>query len=158
MIHDDTGNSLSFVIYQLSCMHFVDSIKPWPITTKVVSSNPVFDEVYSIQHYVIKFVSVLRQVGGFLRVLWFFSTNETDRHDTTDILLKVALNTITPSTPSNLEIKKSTNICHNICAYWLQQGDQRICTSTKIKFFLLKTRILESMNLSDFTEYFIKSI
>jgi hypothetical protein len=27
------------------------------------------DEVYSIQHYVIKFVSDLRQSGGFLRVL-----------------------------------------------------------------------------------------
>jgi hypothetical protein len=33
---------------------------------KVVSSNPVHGEVYSIQHYVIK-VSDLRQVGGFLR-------------------------------------------------------------------------------------------
>ena len=28
-----------------------------PITTKVVSSNPVHGKVYSIQHYVIKFVS-----------------------------------------------------------------------------------------------------
>jgi hypothetical protein len=28
-----------------------------PITTKVVSSKPVHGEVYSIQHYVIKFVS-----------------------------------------------------------------------------------------------------
>jgi hypothetical protein len=28
-------------------------------------------EVYSIQHYVMKFVSDLRQVGGFLRVLRF---------------------------------------------------------------------------------------
>jgi hypothetical protein len=28
-----------------------------PITTKVVSLNPAHDEVYSIQHYVIKFVS-----------------------------------------------------------------------------------------------------
>jgi hypothetical protein len=28
-------------------------------------------EVYSIQHYVIKFVSDLQQVGGFLQVLWF---------------------------------------------------------------------------------------
>ena len=37
-----------------------------PITTKVVSSNPVHGKVYSIQHYVIKFVSGLRQVGGFL--------------------------------------------------------------------------------------------
>ena len=40
-----------------------------PITTKVVSSNTVHDEVYLIQHYVIKFVSDLRQVGGFLRVV-----------------------------------------------------------------------------------------
>jgi hypothetical protein len=37
-----------------------------PITTKVVSLNPVQDEVYLIQHYVIQFVSDFRQVGGFL--------------------------------------------------------------------------------------------
>ena len=42
-----------------------------PINTNVVSSNPVHDEVYSIQHYVIKLVSDLRQVGGFLQVLLF---------------------------------------------------------------------------------------
>jgi hypothetical protein len=42
-----------------------------PITTKVVSSNPVRGEVYSKKHYVIKFVSDLRQCGGFLRVLRF---------------------------------------------------------------------------------------
>jgi hypothetical protein len=41
------------------------------ITNKVVSSNPVHGEVYSIQHYVIKLVKDLRQVGGFLRVLRF---------------------------------------------------------------------------------------
>jgi hypothetical protein len=41
------------------------------ITTKVVSLNPVHGEVYSIQHHVIKFVSNLRQVSGFLRVLRF---------------------------------------------------------------------------------------
>jgi hypothetical protein len=41
------------------------------ITTNVVSSNPVHGEVYSIQHYVIKFVSDLRQFGGFLQVPWF---------------------------------------------------------------------------------------
>ena len=39
--------------------------------TKVVNSNPTHGEVYSIQHYVIKFVSDLRQVGGFLWVLRF---------------------------------------------------------------------------------------
>ena len=45
--------------------------KSVPITTKVVSSSPAHGEVYSIQHYGIKFVSDLRQVGGFLRVLRF---------------------------------------------------------------------------------------
>ena len=40
-------------------------------TTKAVSSNPDHGEVYSIQHYMIKFVSDLQQVGGFLRVLRF---------------------------------------------------------------------------------------
>jgi hypothetical protein len=38
---------------------------------KVVSSNLVHGEIYLIQHYVIKFVSDLRQVGDFLRVLRF---------------------------------------------------------------------------------------
>ena len=38
---------------------------------KAVSSFPAHGEVYSIQHYVIKFVSDLRQVGRFLWVLWF---------------------------------------------------------------------------------------
>jgi len=37
-----------------------------PITTDVVSSTSVHGEVYSIQHYMIKFVSDLRQVGGFI--------------------------------------------------------------------------------------------
>ena len=63
-----------------------------PITTKVVSSSPVHDEVYSIQHYVIKFVSDLRQGGGFLRILRF--PRPINRHDIAEILLKVALNTI----------------------------------------------------------------
>ena len=42
-----------------------------PITTKVVSSNPAHGDVYSIQLFVIKFFSDLRQVCGFLRVLCF---------------------------------------------------------------------------------------
>jgi hypothetical protein len=37
-----------------------------PITIKVVSSNLVHGDMYSMQHYVIKFVSDLRQVSGFL--------------------------------------------------------------------------------------------
>ena len=38
---------------------------------KLLSSNDAHGEVYSIQHYVIKAVSDLRQVGGFPRVLRF---------------------------------------------------------------------------------------
>ena len=62
-----------------------------PITTNVVNSNPADGEVYSIQHYVIKFVSDVRQIGGFLQ---FPSpiNNKADHHDITEILLKVALN------------------------------------------------------------------
>ena len=56
------------IVWYLDLQLHVHSV---PITTKVVSSNPVHGEVYSIQHYVIKFVSDLRQVGGFLRVLRF---------------------------------------------------------------------------------------
>ena len=41
------------------------------ITTKVVCSNPVLGEMYSIQYYVKQFVSDLRHVGGFLRALRF---------------------------------------------------------------------------------------
>ena len=46
-------------------------MQPVPITTNVASLNPAHGEVYAIQHYVIKFVSDLRQVSGFLRVLRF---------------------------------------------------------------------------------------
>jgi len=66
-----------------------------PITTKIVSLNPAHGAVYSIPHYVIKFVS------DFQTGLWFSpgtpvsSNNKTDRHDITEILLKVALSTLT---------------------------------------------------------------
>jgi len=56
------------IILQLDLQLPVQSV---PITTKVVSSNPAHDDVYLIQHYVIRFVSDLRQVSGFLCVLWF---------------------------------------------------------------------------------------
>jgi hypothetical protein len=65
-----------------------------PITTKITSSNPVHGEVYLISHYVIQFVSNFRQFCGFIRILRVSSVNTTDRHDITEILLKVALSTI----------------------------------------------------------------
>ena len=68
-----------------------------PITTNGVSSNPVHGEAYSIQHYVIKFVSDSSLVGGFIWVLLFPPPLKltTTIIDITQILLKVALNTIT---------------------------------------------------------------
>ena len=47
------------------------AITAYDIITKVVSLNPVHGEVHLIQLYVIKFVSDLRQIDGFLRVLQF---------------------------------------------------------------------------------------
>jgi hypothetical protein len=63
-----------------------------PITTDV-SVN--LDQGERVQHYVIMFVSDLRQVS---------STNKTDCHDITEILLKVSL-----LTPSNKQTNKQTN-------------------------------------------------
>ena len=50
-----------------------------------------------MQQFVIKFVSNLSQVGGFLHRTPVSSMNKTDRHDIAKILLTVALNTITPT-------------------------------------------------------------
>ena len=47
------------IAWQLDLQLSVQSVS---ITTKVVSSNPVHDEVYSIQHYVIKYVNNLSVV------------------------------------------------------------------------------------------------
>ena len=58
------------VCWGLDCMvvGFTTTYARVPITTKFVSLNPAHGEVYSIQHYGIKFVSDLRQVSGYL---WF---------------------------------------------------------------------------------------
>ena len=53
------------IVWQLDLQLPMQSV---PITTEVVSSNPVHGELYSILHYVIKFVSDLRHLGGFMRV------------------------------------------------------------------------------------------
>jgi len=45
----------------------------------------------------IKFVIDLRQVRGFLRVLRFSPTNKTNRHNITEILLKVTFKHLNPN-------------------------------------------------------------
>ena len=97
-----------------------------PIATLVVSPNPTHGELYLIQHYVMKFVSDLRQVCDFLRVLRFPPPIKLTAmiHDTTEILLKVALNTInTQSNPS------WSIIFLNKYKYLLQRTSQN-CTVT----------------------------
>ena len=64
-----------------------------------MSPNPIHGKVYLIQHYVIKFVSDLRHVVSFLQGIPVSSTDKTDCHDITEILLKVLLNTINQTKP-----------------------------------------------------------
>ena len=86
-ILSESGAFVAVIALQLDSQIPVQSV---PITTDDVSSTPEHGEVYLIQHYVIKFVSDLRQVSDFLR---FPQQIRIVRHDITEILLKVALNT-----------------------------------------------------------------
>ena len=54
----------------LMVVGFITTCAISAITTKVVSSNSIHGEVYLIQHDVIKFISNLHQISGFLQVLW----------------------------------------------------------------------------------------
>ena len=65
-----------------------------PIATNVVSLNSAHGKVYSMQNYVINFVSNIRQVGGVLQVLLFPQLIKIDHHNMAKLLLKVALITI----------------------------------------------------------------
>jgi hypothetical protein len=65
---------IAFILLQVNCSIAGDRrsrnrmvVGFTTIIANVVRSNPAHDEVYSIQHYVIKFVSDFRQVGCFLR-------------------------------------------------------------------------------------------
>ena len=55
------------------------------------------DEMYSIQYFMIKFVSILWQGDVFFPGISVSFKNKTDRHDIAEILLNVALNSTMPS-------------------------------------------------------------
>jgi hypothetical protein len=61
--------------------------------------------------YSSRFVSDLRQIGGFPPGTPVSSTNKTDYNDTTEILLKVALNTGTSGKGFLKENIKVFNFC-----------------------------------------------
>jgi len=67
-------NALQIVIIQGNVLKL--PVQSVPNTTNVVSLNPLHGEVYSVQHYVIKFVSDLRQVIGFFTGTAVSSTNK----------------------------------------------------------------------------------
>jgi len=66
-----------------------------PITTNVVSSNPVHGEVYSTQNYVCYSLSVTCDRSVVFTGTPVSSTTKNDCHNVTEMLLKVELNTIT---------------------------------------------------------------
>ena len=57
------GAVVFLIIWWLDLQLPIQSV---PINTNTMCSNSSHGGVYSIQHYVIKFVSDLRQVGNFL--------------------------------------------------------------------------------------------
>ena len=64
------------------------------ITTRFVSSNPVHDEMYSIQHYVSKLSVTCDRSVVSPGTLVYSTKKKNDHHNIFEILLKVALNTI----------------------------------------------------------------
>ena len=67
-------------------------------TTRVMSSNPTHWSVYSIQHYMIEFVS-------FFPGTPVSSTNKTECHHIAEILLKVVLTTKTTNLYNKMDIQ-----------------------------------------------------
>ena len=84
-----SGASVVVIVWQFKLHVPVKSVP------KVLSSIPVHCEVCSIPHYVIKVCQWLVAGRWFSQGNLVSSTNKTDRIDTTETLLKVALNTIT---------------------------------------------------------------
>ena len=81
------------------------------IKYKVLSSNPVHGEVYSIQHYVIKFVIDLRQVVGFLhRYNWNIVESGVKHYK---------------SYPSSKTLNVAINLHYKlVCWYWQEMDNQ----------------------------------
>ena len=77
-------------------------------------SNPRSGEVYSVQHNVIKFVSDLRHVGGFLQFPLLIKLTHCHHH-ITEILLKVALNTKKPNNHSLPRWFTKFFLVHYVC-------------------------------------------
>ena len=93
-----------------------------PITTNVVNSNPT----QAIQHYVIQFVSDLRQVGGFIRVHRFPPPIKLTA--TIYLKYKVGLNTINqPTIHNNVSLFFSFSILFSYNTAMVEATRGEIC-------------------------------
>ena len=104
--------SLKIILRQFLSPFYKDYITTnFNLTTKITLTIKILPQVYSIQHFVIKFVSDLRQVNGFLLVLQFSPPIKL-----TDILLKGTLNTIyhLPQQPSFISITQQNLFLNKI--------------------------------------------
>ena len=81
------GAFMVVVVWQLDLQLPVQLV---PITINIVNLNPAHGNVYSIQLHVFKFVSDIRQDGGFFRVLLF----PPPIKPTATIITEILLNTI----------------------------------------------------------------
>ena len=83
------------LLYIIRVRRLYNSLGPFLTGCTSCWTCPVHGEVYSIQiqYYVIKYVNDLQPCLWFTPVSF---TNKSDRHDTTEMLLKVALSTTTP--------------------------------------------------------------
>ena len=102
----------------------------------------------SVQHYVIKFVSdIWRQVSDFLWAL-VSSTNKADRHDITEILLIVALNTIKLTSQIKLHVymqkPQHQATIYNVSVISLEKSFQCfICTYMYMYLHIVFTFVLQ---------------
>ena len=80
-----------------------------------------------------KFVSDLRQVGGFILGTPVSCNNKSDHHDTAELLLKLALNTITLTLLKN----DNKNLYNIICLHLYYKGKAK----RFLKFQITKLKV-----------------
>ena len=110
---------ISHCFFQLEMLLLRSLIFFWILLFNTFEFSIGSGEVHSIQHYMIKFVSDLPQVGGFFPDYPVYSTNKTDNHDMSDISLNVSLITIAPSPRLSICIVICFILARHCCTIFL---------------------------------------
>ena len=98
------------------------------------SSNPAHGEVYSIQHYVIKFVNDLQQD---LRSVVLYAGIPVSSTNKTEILLKVVSNSI------NHKPKPQFHRCASWQSYFMSDQPRKEVTSTIVAYIVVSIQMYE---------------